>query len=154
MAEAGTGTLVQYELTIPMISDAELVAARATEEIARLVAFSERAVEQVRLAVIEACLNAIEHSHSADRRIYLTFVCDDEKLLIIVRDFGKGFDPLEVRQPDIREKLGAMNKGGWGLYLIRRLMDEVDFQQVSTGTCLRMTKRRVPCCPVTASSLP
>ena len=152
MSGENTGELVQYELTIPMLPDAELVAARATEEIARLVAFAERAVEQVRMAVIEACLNAIEHSGSADRRIYLTFVCDDEKLLIIVRDFGKGFDPLEVRQPDIREKLGAMDKGGWGLYLIRRLMDEVDFQQVSTGTCLRMTKRRSPCAGVSASS--
>lgn len=138
------GALVQYDLTIPSEADAELVAARATEEIARLIGFPPRAIEQVRMAVIEACLNAFEHSHSPDRRVYLNFISDADKLLIVVRDFGKGFDPLEVRQPDIHEKIGSMNKGGWGLYLIRKLMDEVVFEKVSAGTCLRMTKRRVP----------
>jgi serine/threonine-protein kinase RsbW len=144
MSQEADGLLVQYELTIPMLHDAELVAGRTTEEITRLIGFPERAVEQVRMAVIEACLNAAEHSQSPDRHIYLSFIYDADKLLIVVRDFGKGFDPLEVRKPDIHEKIGAMNKGGWGLYLIRRLMDEVVFEQVSTGTCIRMTKRRIP----------
>ena len=47
--------------------------------------------------------------------------------------------------------IGAMDKGGWGLYLIRKLMDEVVFEKVNAGTCIRMTKRRVPCdpCPTT-----
>jgi serine/threonine-protein kinase RsbW len=145
MSQKATSQLVQYDLTIPMQPDAELVAARATEEIARLIAFPQRAVEQVCLAVIEACLNAFEHSQSQDRRVYLTFISDEDKLLIVVRDFGRGFDPLEVRKPDIQEKIGAINKGGWGLFLIRKLMDEVVFEQVSTGTCLRMTKRRSSC---------
>ena len=152
MSQEATSPLVQYELTIPMAPNTELVAARAGEEIARLICFPDRAIEQVRMAVIEACLNAFEHSQSADRRVYLNFISDEDKLLIVVRDFGKGFDPLEVRQPDIHEKIGAINKGGWGLYLIRKLMDEVVFEQVSTGTCLRMTKRRVPereCAPTT-----
>jgi serine/threonine-protein kinase RsbW len=151
MEQKPLGALVQYDLTIPMAADAELVAARATEEIARLIGFMPRAIEQVRMAVIEACLNAFEHSASSDRRVYLNFISDEDKLLVIVRDFGKGFDPLEVREPDIHKKIGAMDKGGWGLYLIRKLMDEVVFEKVSAGTCIRMTKRRVPCdpCPTT-----
>jgi serine/threonine-protein kinase RsbW len=147
MSQEAGGSLVQYDLTLPMSPEAELVAARATEEIARLIGFPSRAIEQVRLAVIEACLNAFEHSESPDRRVYLNFISDEDKLLIVVRDFGKGFDPLEVRQPDIHEKIGAMNKGGWGLYLIRKLMDEVFFERVSAGTCLRMTKHRTPAAP-------
>jgi serine/threonine-protein kinase RsbW len=144
MNQEATSQLVQYDLTIPMQPDAELVAARATEEIARLIAFPQRAIEQVCLAVIEACLNAFEHSQSQDRRVHLNFISDEDKLLIVVRDFGKGFDPIEVSKPDIKKKIGAIDKGGWGLFLIRKLMDEVVFEQVSTGTCLRMTKRRTP----------
>lgn len=142
MTEHSPAALVQYDLTVPMSADAELVAARATEEIARLIGFVPRAIEQVRMAVIEACLNAFEHSESPDRRVYLNFISYEDRLLVVVRDFGKGFDPLEVRQPDIHEKIGAMDKGGWGLYLIRRLMDEVVFEKVSAGTCLMMTKLR------------
>jgi serine/threonine-protein kinase RsbW len=151
MTKESPSALVQYDLTVPMAADAELVAARATEEIARLIGFVPRAVEQVRMAVIEACLNAFEHSDSPDRRVYLNFISYEDRLLVVVRDFGKGFDPLEVRHPDIHEKIGAMDKGGWGLYLIRKLMDEVVFEKVNAGTCLRMTKRRVSgdCCPAT-----
>jgi serine/threonine-protein kinase RsbW len=147
MNQESPGALTQFDLTIPMAADAELVAARATEEIARLIGFAAHAIGQIRMAVIEACLNACEHSESPDRRVYLNFLSDEDKLLVVVRDFGKGFDPLEVRQPDIHEKIGAMDKGGWGLYLIRKLMDEVVFEKVNAGTCLRMTKRRVPCDP-------
>lgn len=144
MSQDTSNLLVQYDLSIPVLPDAELVAARATEEIARLLWFPKRAINQVCLAVIEACLNSFEHSECPDRRVYLNFISDEDKLLIVVRDFGKGFDPLNVRQPDIHEKIRATNKGGWGLYFIRRLMDEVVFEHVAEGTCLRMTKRRVP----------
>lgn len=154
MQPEASGPLVQYDLTIPIVPESELVAARAAEEIARLIGFPPYAIDQVRLAVIEACLNASEHSDCPDRRVYLNFISDEEKLLIVVRDFGKGFDPLTVRQPDIHEKIGAIDKGGWGLYLIRKLMDEVVFERVSAGTCLRMTKRRVPLAPCAPPASP
>ncbi len=134
--------LLQFELTLPMAPDAELVAAGTTEKIALQTGFDEKAMSEVRLAVIEACINAFEHSNSPDRRVYLTFVVEQDRLLVIVRDFGKGFDPTMVDPPRIQEKLKAMrgDKRGWGLMLIKRLMDKVEFYDIAPGTELRMTK--------------
>jgi serine/threonine-protein kinase RsbW len=116
----------------------------AADQIAQNLSFDRKAVDEIRLAVIEACINAFEHSESSDRRVYMNFLCSDDKLLIMVRDFGKGFDPVAVKEPNIREKLKALRRRGWGLMLIRKLMDEVEFIDVAPecGTLLCMTKYR------------
>jgi serine/threonine-protein kinase RsbW len=132
--------LLQFELTLPIAPEAELVAAGTTEKIALHTGFDEKAMSEVRLAVIEACINAFEHSNSPDRRVYLTFVVEQDRLLVIVRDFGKGFDPTTVDPPRIHEKLKTLRKRGWGLLLIKRLMDQVEFVDIAPGTELRMTK--------------
>lgn len=132
--------LLQFELTLPVAKEAELVAAGTVEKIADFIGFDEKAMSEVRLAVIEACINAFEHSNSPDRRVYLTFVVQEDRLLVIVRDFGKGFDPNKVDAPRIREKLTGIQNRGWGLVLIRRLMDQVEFIDIAPGTELRMTK--------------
>src|SRR2546426_814202 len=112
----GMPELVRFDLTVPMRDEAELVAARAVEQVAENMEFDTHAIGQIRLALIEACLNAFEHSGSDDRNVYINFVMQEDRLLIIVRDFGKGFDPLEVPEPEIRNKLSSMgNRRGWGL---------------------------------------
>ena len=145
--------LLQYELTLPMAPDAELVAAGTTEKVALLTGFDEKAMAEVRLAVIEACINAFEHSNSPDRHVYLTFVAEEDKLLVIVRDFGKGFDPTAVdpSRTRIKEKLTGLQSRGWGLVLIKRLMDQVEFYDIAPGTELRMTKYLTGTAPAAAS---
>ena len=132
--------LLQFELTLPIARETELVAAGATEQIALRTGFDQKAMEQIRSAVVEACINAFEHSDSPDRRVYLTFVAEEDKLLIVVRDFGKGFDPSKVDRPCIQEKLSRLRRRGWGLVLIKRLMDKVEFIDIAPGTELRMVK--------------
>ena len=143
--------LLQFELTLPIAPEAELVAAGTTEKIALHTGFDEKAMSEVRLAVIEACINAFEHSDSPDRRIYLTFVAEEDRLLVVVRDFGKGFDPTKIDRPRIQEKLSRLRKRGWGLVLIRRLMDKVEFIDIAPGTELRMVKYLTGGSPAPAS---
>ena len=143
--------LLQFELTLPIAKNAELVAAGTTEKIALNTGFDEKAMSEVRLAVIEACINAFEHSGSPDRRVYLTFVVEEDKLVVVVRDFGKGFDPTTVDPPRIQEKLKELRKRGWGLMLIKRLMDKVEFYDISPGTELRMTKYLTSSTPAAAT---
>jgi serine/threonine-protein kinase RsbW len=141
--------LLQFELTLPMAAEAELVAAATTEKIAVRTGFDEHAVDEVRFDVVEACINAIHHSDSPDGRVYLTFVVQEDRLLVIVRDFGKGFDPATAHPP-IRKKLKDLQRG-WGLILIRKFMDQVEFVDKSPGTELRMTKYLHPTTPAAAS---
>lgn len=143
--------LLQFELSVPMAREAELVAASATEQIAFRTGFSQKAMEEIRQAVIEACINAFEHSDSPDRRVYLTFVAEEDKLLVVVRDFGKGFDPTQVDRPCIQAQISRLRKRGWGLVLIKRLMDKVEFIDISPGTELRMVKYLTGSSPAPAS---
>lgn len=143
--------LLQFELSVPIAREAELVAAGATEQIAFRSGFNQKAMEEIRQAVIEACINAFEHSDSPDRRVYLTFVAEEDKLLVIVRDFGKGFDPAKVDRPCIQAQLSRLRKRGWGLLLIKRLMDKVEFIDICPGTELRMVKYLTGSSPAPAS---
>ena len=53
---------------------------------------------------------------------------EKNKLVIIVADKGKGFDPTSVKVPDLTESIKAGKKGGLGICLMKTLMDKVDFQ--------------------------
>jgi serine/threonine-protein kinase RsbW len=60
-----------------------------------------------------------------------------------MRDFGKPFDPSKVKQPNLKADLSDRQIGGLGVYLMRKLMDDVSYQSNSeTGNLLTMTKRR------------
>src|SRR6185295_14199807 len=63
----------EFEMVIPMTPDTELIAARTAEQIARRVNFPSEAINQIKTAVVEACINAAEHSLSPDRKIYQRF---------------------------------------------------------------------------------
>jgi serine/threonine-protein kinase RsbW len=133
-----------YEMVIPMGDDTELIAAHAVEQIARRVNFRPEAINQIKTALIEACINAAEHSMSPDRKIYQRFRLENDRLVVTVASRGvvpanlTGDNGYEGRSADEREE--ARSRRGWGLKLIQTLMDEVEFERVDDGTQLRMTK--------------
>ena len=83
---------------------------------------------------------------AADRKVYVTFIVrggeDPESLEITIRDKGVGFEPNEVEEPKIEEKLKATRKRGWGLKIIDGLMDEVEIRSDTAGTAIVMRKYR------------
>lgn len=137
----------EFEIVIPMGGDSELIAANAAEMIARRINFQPEAINQIKTALIEACINAEEHSFSPDRKIYQRFRLESDKLVITVSSRGIRLPaslPKDKRGSQDREDNASDNglrgRRGWGLKLIRSLMDEVEFERVDEGTRLRMTK--------------
>jgi serine/threonine-protein kinase RsbW len=134
----------EYELVIPMGVDTELIAANTIEQIARRVNFGPAAINQIKTALIEACINATEHSLSPDRKIYQRFRVENDKLVVTVA--SRGIVPASLagrngQQDDGKDqKEDGKSRRGWGLKLIKTLMDEVEFERVDDGTQLRMTK--------------
>src|SRR6184192_1815501 len=131
----------EYEMVIPMGADTELIAAHTVEQIARRVNFRPEAINQIKTALVEACINAAEHSLSPDRKIYQRFRVDNDKLVVTVA--SRGVVPAEGTPQNGGNGNGepsAKSRRGCGLKLIRTLMDEVEFQRVDDGTQLRMTK--------------
>jgi anti-sigma regulatory factor (Ser/Thr protein kinase) len=141
----GRGSARDFEMVVPMGEDNELIVAHTVEEIARRLDFRAEAINQIKHAVVEAFINASEHSLSPDHKIYQRFRVEDDKLVITIS--SRGIVPVSVEAQngenpaatgDKQETLG--NKRGLGLNMIRALMDEVEFERVDDGTSLRMTK--------------
>ncbi len=127
----------EYEMILPMGEDTELIAAHTVEEIARRYSFTPKAINQMKTALVEACINATEHSNSPDRKIYQKFTVEEDKIIITISNRGIKI-PKSHKQ--ISEIIPTEGRRGWGLKLIKNLMDEVKFEQVEEGTKISMTK--------------
>jgi serine/threonine-protein kinase RsbW len=85
------------------------------------------------LAVDEAVANVVEHAYEGTRGdIDLVFLLDDDRLEITIRDNGKKFNPELIPTPDIHEHVKRGLKGGLGMFLMRKIMDEVRYSRDST----------------------
>jgi len=124
-----------YSITIPMGSDGELIAAHTLEDIARKHDVGSGMINQMKTAVVEACINAAEHGSSPDGQIRLSFNVDAERMNITVAN--RGLRLADVQKSADRE---SQARRGWGLKLMERLMDEVRLEQTDDGTTIKMSK--------------
>ena len=138
--------LREVTLTLPMLPDMEIAASKTATAMAEFMQMSADKVDEVRMAVVEACINAFEHSHAEDLKVYITYAVlgdeEPEQLRITIRDRGIGFRPADVVEPRIEDKLKASSKRGWGLKIIKGLMDEVEIESHEDGTTIVMCKYR------------
>ena len=132
----------KVELTIPIIPDMELAATKTAEVVAKHMDLDDEKSAEISMALIEATINAFEHSDSAEGNVQIHFVIQGELLVIKVTDRGKGFDKSQVKIPTIEEKITSDHKRGWGLQLIQELMDTVEFESTGEGTTVTMTKKK------------
>lgn len=129
----------EYEMIVPMGEDTEIIAAHALEEIARKHEVEPKAINQIKTALVEACINANEHSQSPDRKIYQKFSIEDDKIVITISNRGIKL-PTSKMAESAREIKPEEGRRGWGLKLMKKLMDEVKFEQVDDGARISMVK--------------
>ncbi len=117
----------RFNLRIPSRTDNLGVIREFISGIAKKFGFSADSISEIELAVDEACANVIKHAYNYDasKKIDITVETNSRKLTIIISDRGKGFDPDHVEKPEERLKKHA--RGGLGIALIRKVMDEVSF---------------------------
>jgi serine/threonine-protein kinase RsbW len=91
----------------------------------------ERAVYHCQMAVDETLTNIIEHGyHFQGDQNEIEVICraDDDRFFITITDDSPAFNPLEHVAPDPSAPLDDREPGGWGIYFIRRLMDDVSYE--------------------------
>lgn len=125
----------RFTLFIPCKKEYVSTARITATSIAGVVGFDIEKIEDIRLAVGEACNNAVIHSRDQkDIRIQMEY--DRSMIRISVRDGGIGFVPKEITLDE--EYKGS----GLGLFIIDSLMDEVNIDSAcDEGTCITMVKR-------------
>ena len=129
------------DLQIPIFPEMELTATQTAEAVARFMKLDPDKIEEIKLALIEACINAFEHSQSQDGRIGINFEIGEDQLTIHISDRGHGFDLKEV-QEELRRRHEQGKHRGWGLAIMKGLMDEVQIEATVQGTTITMVKRR------------
>lgn len=130
-----------YELTLPSDRSALQRVEQFLTSIPAIAALGEMQRFNLIVATLEAVTNAIVHGKSAQSLpVELRVVVDDEAITICVRDYGTGFDPEAV--PDPRRAENLLRESGRGVFLMRSLMDEVQFLRQSPGMEVVMRMRR------------
>jgi len=120
----------RYKLKIPSITENLQMIREFVLKIAAKAGFNEETQEQIALAVDEACTNVIKHAHHHDARrlMDIQIRTDANKMKITITDKGRGFDITKLKDPDIEKFIKESRHGGLGIYLIKTLMDEVDYE--------------------------
>ncbi len=103
----------------------DFVIARAAD-----MGFPESELSRIKIAVYEACLNAIQHTRKMNPgdKVSIEVETFDNKLQINIYDRGFGFDPEKAHDYDVTQAASHRKTGGMGLHIIRRAMDEVNYE--------------------------
>jgi serine/threonine-protein kinase RsbW len=134
----------EISLTIPVAPDMEIVATAQAAAVGEFIEMPRDKIDEVKLALVEACINAFEHAQARDDRVHLTFRVGQEDsrefLEVEVLDQGKGFDQKSIETPSAEKTFSGRQKRGWGLQIIRSLMDSVAISSSEGGTRILMRK--------------
>ncbi len=131
----------EIELVVPILPDMELTASKTAQAVAEFMKLDDEKTAEVTMALIEACINAFEHGKSEENHIYIRFIMNPESMVIQIKDKGAGFDTSKIEIPEIGKKIHSQRKRGWGLKLMRELMDEVTIDSGEDGTIITMVKK-------------
>lgn len=125
------------DLRIPCKAEWVALARLSVAAVASRLNFSIDEIEDIKLAVAEACTNAIQHAHGSPS-IEIKCEAIGGELRLSVRDYGRGTRPEHIRSREPNDE----RVGGLGVFLIRSLMDEVQYDvHPDQGTLLVMVKR-------------
>ncbi|NLP30478.1 MAG: histidine kinase [Clostridiales bacterium] len=105
--------------------------------LANSVGFDIEAIEDIKVAVSEACTNALCHSKNRAGGYEVYCEMSDDKIVVSVVDQSGGYDKNSYKEPCLDQP----KEGGLGIYIIKALMDEVDiFTEIGIGTRIKMVK--------------
>ena len=125
----------------------ERIAMECSASYARMVGFLPERIEDLKTAVSEACVNAMEHGNKKhpDSRVIININYRDHVFTVSVMDQGKGIQKLskDIEHPDIEKKINCLQAPrGLGIFLIKQLVDQVEFNQMTQeGHMVRMILR-------------
>jgi len=123
------------EVNLPSVNGYERIAMECSATFARIGGLVKDRVEDLKTAVAEACLNAMQHGNQgrAEARVIVTMHLGDKDFKVTVMDEGEGVFEIP-QQVDIRRKVANLEPpNGLGLFLIQQLMDRVEFNKLTGG---------------------
>ena len=125
------------ELRLPSRLGYEKIAMDAATAMGRRMGFSDERIDSLRTAISEAVTNAIEHGNEQDAnmKVFVVLTMRDDGLVVNVIDQGRKrmVQPADILKPELSDVMEQSEKGGWGIWLIKEMVDEVKFSIDPSG---------------------
>jgi serine/threonine-protein kinase RsbW len=123
------------EVSLPNRMGYERIAMDCSASFAKIVGFASERIEDLKTAVAEACINAIEHGNkgSPDTRVLVTMNFKDDIFSVCVEDEGDGISELPKEKAILQKVEKLEPPKGLGTYLIKQLVDQVEFNAMTKG---------------------
>jgi anti-sigma regulatory factor (Ser/Thr protein kinase) len=125
-----------FDLAIPINDDKEIIAARVAEQIAKLAGFTPEEINQIKTALIEACLSLAASDGSPDGRIHQRYHVEGDQMTIIVSNSAEGLD--ETGGVEVKDDPNRI----WRLEVLRSLVDQVTLTRFDDSWRVVLTKNR------------
>jgi len=102
----------------------------------------EEKISDIHLAVDEACTNIIEYAYPPGRQGDIEVVCrlGGKEFTILLRDWGRPFNPLRAPAPDLELDLNERPVGGLGIFLMKKFSDRIDYRREKGANRLEIVK--------------
>ena len=134
-----------YEHSITLQNDIQQVPELATfvEEVCEAVGFDMATTMQMNLAMEEAVVNVMNYAYPPNTQgdIYITAQANDVRLKFIIADNGKPFDPTAQAEANITLSAEERPIGGLGIFLVRQIMDSINYEHLNGQNILTLRKR-------------
>ena len=125
----------RIEMTIPADVRYLELAAGCIRKMAALAGFRDEEIANIELAVDEGCTNVVMHAFEKDNAQSYRVICffDTQTFTVELLDHGKSFHADTVPEPDVHAGIEERKTGGLGIYLIRKIMDDVRYSRTPDG---------------------
>ena len=131
-----------YELIIKSDLNEIPKVERFTEKVSEKMNFTEEEKDSLAISITEIVSNAISHGNKKDKnkKVVIKYQLSPKSLTISVQDEGKGFDEKKIADP--LDPKNLLKESGRGVYIVRTLMDKLEFEYNKTGTLTRIVKNK------------
>ncbi len=133
----------RFELKVDSNLESLSIISDFITKVMRQMGAAAKNIFEVQMAVDEACTNIIQYAYPEQKDV-IALICElvDDEFVVTIRDKGEPFDPRSVPPPDLEADLDKRRVGGLGIYFMRKMMDEVNYDfDAKKGNKLTMRKK-------------
>lgn len=134
---------VKYSFDIPSSKNKLRLMRKFVTDVLKKHSVSEIEINMMVLAVDEVCANIIIHGHptNSESNVRLGITLKGEGVLFQIIDHGNAFDIVSYQEPSIEDLVKSKHKGGVGIMLVKKIMDDIEFKSIKQKNTLSLFKK-------------